>query len=280
MRRRLPRRAPRPKSAWRGDRNASPISPISPVAPAVRRRPWTPNPLQLVVVHLSVHGKALSFFVSSLAAAYLFGWNNTDLVWSFWTASFIVGNVALLRGLASPLLFIKKKATAADWQQLGQAGVVKQIGMFVVAIVLLCGHLAFSAFMVLHFSVFNFGQAWVLQALFPHPGLAAAMEGDLAPGALEVARILLGSYWFIVLQKLLFDRMAPDTADGEADPDIGEWVKRPYLQVARMQLLIFAVVGLNALDAPQFLVYVIIFTIFFFPLEVFRRSQPQVATSG
>lgn len=270
MRRRFPKRSPRPKSEWRvpGTARSSPVA-----IPAVLRRPWALNRLQRLVVRLSGHGKALWFFVSALVAAYFFGWNNVDLVWGLWTTSFIVGNVAILRGMAGPLVFIRKRATAAEWTKFRQAGIIKQCGVALAAVVLLCWHVLSSSFLALHFSVFSLCQAYVLQILFPHPGLWEAMEGSHTPGLLEVGKILFASYWFVVLQKLLFDRMEPDTADADADLNIVEWIKRPYMQVIRMQLLLFAVIGLNALAATQFLVYTVVFTIFFFPLQIFRRSQ-------
>ena len=226
-------------------------------------------------MYLGIQSRTIFYFVASLFAAYFFGWNNIDLVWAFWCTSFIVGNVALLRGIASPLVALKKRVTPEQWKELGQAGVFRKLGIAAIATFLLCWYLAFSAFMALHFTVFNLFQGWFLQVLFPHPGLTHLMEGQFAPDALAIARVLLASYWFLVMQKLLFDRMEPKVEDADEELDMGDWIKRPYLQVARIQLVIMAVFGLNALDCPQGVVYVSIFTIFFFPLQVFRRPQPE-----
>ena len=270
------------KKRWARTRSASPVRPVNGfavpgAAPAIGRRPSVPHGLHLLLVYLGIHSRTMFFFVASLFAAYFFGWNNIDLVWGFLTTSFIVGNVAVMRGIASPFITLRKRATPEQWKELGQAGLSRKLGIAAIATFLLCWYLSFSAFMALHFTVFNLMQAWLVQGLFPHPGLTQLMEGPLAPDALAIARILLASYWFLVLQKLLFDRMEPKVEDADEEPDMGDWIKRPYLQVARMQLVIMAVFGLNALDSPQGVVYVTVFTIFFFPLQVFRRPQREEA---
>lgn len=224
-------------------------------------------------MHICIHAWAIFFLTASFFAAYFSGWNNVDLVWGFWTTSFVVGNLALLRGIASPLVALKKRSAPEQWKELCDASVFRKLGMAAFATFLLCWSLAFSAFMALHFTVFNLFQGWFLQVLFPHPGLTQLMDGPSSPTALAIARILLASYWSLVLQKLLFDRIEPTVEDADEEPDMGDWIKLPYLQVARIQLVMMAVFGLNALDCPQWLVYLSIFTIFFFPLQVFRRPQ-------
>lgn len=223
-------------------------------------------------MRLGARWRLLFFFLTSLGAAYFFGWNNTDLIWSFWTTSLIVGNVALLRALVGPVHWLMNKTTAAEWTELRTAPLSRKLGGLVLALFLAAHHLALVAFLVLHFSVFHMGHAWVLQGLFPHPALVQAADGWSDTPMLDAARILLMSYWLVVFQKLLFDHMEAKTME-DVEPSLGEAVKRPYLQVVRIHLLIFVVVGLDALEAPRGLTYGVLFTIFFFPLEVFRATE-------
>ena len=50
----------------------------------------------------------LFLFSFSLATAYFMGWNNTDLIWSFWITSLVVGYLTVFRTTVAPLSLLAK----------------------------------------------------------------------------------------------------------------------------------------------------------------------------
>lgn len=228
------------------------------------------------------YSKEISLFFSAILFAYFFGWNTTDLIWGLWITSFIVGNVGLFRtGFTFLILSFAKTITFENFKELKRELDSKKkflkliFGLFFVVPILF----AHGVFLILHFSVFHFGHAWFLYNLAPHPDLGGILNNGNVDSQfsipIQIVKTLLMSYWVIVLQKLIFDHIKHGESTGNDDSDLIDLIKRPYLQVVRIHFLIFILVGLNEINANQYLIYVVIYSLFFFPLSIFSKTKSE-----
>lgn len=225
----------------------------------------------------------LSMFFFSIAAAYFIGWNNTDLIWSFWITSLVVGYVTIFRTSAAPPgILIKRMLNPEDiknFRELTAAAKLKTAIFFLVFIPIVLFTVVFLSF---HFFIFHILLAYWLQLLMPHSGiadiLANAKNGGFYVSA-QVIQTLLMSYWIIILQKLIVDYKTYWKKDDNIAPAVQvkffsfEDIKRPYIQVVRIIALMVLLFWLNSIGANQYLVYIVIYSLFFFPFPNFRKDK-------
>lgn len=226
------------------------------------------------------YSKELSLFFSAILFAYFFGWNTTDLIWGLWITSFVVGNISLFRsGFVAPISSIKAILTYENLKEFKIEPASEKLKFFVFVLIAAPFYLGFRIFLILHFSIFHIFHAWVLIILFPHPDLIKIIDDDNNGGQFSIpiliVKTLLMSYWIIVLQKLLFDHIKHGENTDNDDSDFIDDIKRPYLQVFRIHILIFIMVGLNEINANQYLIYVVIYSLFFFPLSIFSKTKSE-----
>ena len=227
----------------------------------------------------------LFLFFFSIGAAYFIGWNNTDLLWSFWTTSLVVGYVSIFRTCIAPLpLLTTFNLTPADIKKFWVLPKKMLTMLFVLVFV------AYSLFMLLflsfHFLVFHLFLAYFLQIIFPHPALieifAKPDSGQFYTSFL-VIKTLLTSYWIIVLEKLIFDYKTNRESSINQSAHFQEsflskafsfdGIIRPYVQVARIHISIFLLFALYAVETNQYLIYVVIYSLFFFPISILRKVK-------
>lgn len=200
-------------------------------------------------------------FVAALGLASALGWSTTDLVWSLWLSSFVVGMFA-----GCVLLLEEDGPGDADLALLRKVW-------------------NFAGFAVV-FALFHLVHSQYLAEILPLPPLEGASEhvrrGRLGQGPgpfLDYGRVF-ASYWPWLLLALFAERRAfakARQASTEAvkqsaelpkkseDSESGAHLFRPMANVVRMHLLIFVFLGLDKADLHGFWAYAFAYAIYFFP---------------
>jgi hypothetical protein len=219
-------------------------------------------------------------FVGGLAAAWYAGWQTTDLVWSMWLASFVVGYSILVWNLTSSLrelggAVIRERTPVSQWAA----------SAAILSVPMLVG----LAFFTVHFGGFHLVHSVFLANFFPlEPNAAEQTSGF--PGWETYGEVFL-RYWIFLPLAFLAERTAftfgtPPPADtavtaqaiharqkssGSAD------MMAPYKNVIRMHLLIFFFAAVHFAKIENFAVYAVVYAVYFFPWRVFRREPDVVA---
>lgn len=225
----------------------------------------------------------LFLFSFSLAAAYFIGWNNTDLIWSLWITSLVVGYVTIFRTTVAPLSFLVKLIRSPeDKKEFRELPTTTKLKMAIFVLFFIPISLFFIVFLSFHFCIFHILIAYWLQMIMPHPEITDILTGANGGGfyiSVQIIKTLLSSYWIIVLQKLIFDyRTNWKSGSNKVSPVQQnlfsfEGLTRPYVQVMRILALMLLLFWLHDTGINQFLIYVLIFSLFFFPIPTFGKHK-------
>lgn len=181
-------------------------------------------------------------FLYGLAVAWFFHWQVKDLIWSLWLCSLTVGYTTILLSIFGPIYSGRKLVPAV--------GLAFQ----------LVGALFTLAFFTVHFGMFHFVHSAFLNEFFP------LVDEHHGPPTLILYRIVLANYWPFILAAVVSERAALRQAVEKPN------MMAPYVNVIRMHLLIFFFAGAAALKLQSFVVYVVVFSVYFFPFR-FVRSK-------
>lgn len=216
-------------------------------------------------------------FAGGLAVAGWARWETTDLVWSLWLSSLVVGYATIL-WLATATL---REFAGNAWRDRSPgAGAAK----IVTGAVIMAGALFTVAFFTVHFGMFHFVHSVFLNGFFP----IEPESGRHFPQAgmyLEVFR----RYWLFLPAAFLAERrgffaQAPGTgtdtavtaeaiARRKAQGDFASGtMMAPYKNVVRMHLLIFFFAGAAMAKLDSFLVYAVVYAVYFFPWRLLKSK--------
>ncbi|MGE3172124.1 MAG: DUF6498-containing protein [Planctomycetota bacterium] len=181
-----------------------------------------------------------------LGLALALGWRTTDLIWSLWLSSLVLGFAAIAIGV------VRHGAAAAQ----GPAAV------FGIAFLL--------AFFALHFGLFHLVHSAFLGMFFPLQTAGPHDRGPI-PGAAVYAQVFT-DYWPWLLAAAIAERGALAQAwhvgDGARFTPM-----LAYANVVRMHLLIFFFAAVHALGLEHFAVYAVVYAVYFFPWRRWRRRR-------
>ncbi len=213
-------------------------------------------------------------FVFGLGLAWWWEWNSTDLVWSLWLSSLVIGYALIVWRLSGP------------WRELvhgiatDRGNRTRALGAKLLIIGLMgLGTLFGVAFFTVHFGGFHFVHSVFLDAFFPVAGDGQAAKG--MPEASVYLEVLRRYWWFLpaafLAERAAFRTPPPDTA---VTPQAiarrkakGDALMAPYKNVIRMHLLIFFFAGAHALHLENFAIYAVVFAVYFFPWRLLRRAE-------
>jgi hypothetical protein len=217
-------------------------------------------------------------FVLGLGVAWIAGWTTTDLVWSLWLSSFVVGYSMIVWTIVRPGIELARAASrdrAFTQQVLTQHKGATVAGLSV----LVLGGLFMLAFFTVHFGGFHYVHSQFLYSFFPLDASDAGRVGSADTSTyVEVA----SRYWqflpaaFIaeragfLRQPALFkdDRSVTATAIAArkaANAKKGAAMMAPYRNVMRMHGLIFFFAFAHFARLDSFLVYAVVYAVYFFP---------------
>ncbi|MDP3071550.1 MAG: DUF6498-containing protein [Opitutaceae bacterium] len=201
-------------------------------------------------------------FAAGLLLAWLKGWQTTDLVWSLWLSSLVVGFTLIVWSIAGPAIVRLPQI----WRDRGF--VAASLGDAIPAgAISVLGGLFLLAFFTVHFGGFHFGHSVFLASFFPiEPGRGL-------PGWATYAEVV-ARYWVWLPVAFLAERSAfrrvpkPAAKQAKARPKAVRndgALLAPYKNVVRMHLLIFFFAGAHFAGLDNFAVYAVVYAVYFFP---------------
>jgi hypothetical protein len=216
-------------------------------------------------------------FALGLGVARFAGWTTTDLVWSLWLSSLVVGYAAIVWTIVRPGMDIARGAwrdRAFTGELLRQERGATAAG----ASILVIGGLFLLAFFTIHFGGFHYVHSQFLSVFFPLDGGEAGRGGTAGASTyIDVAR----RYWQFLPAAFLAERAAFLRQPALVRPDVsqkaGGLFFAPYRNVVRMHLLIFFFAFAHFARLDNFLVYAVVYAAYFFPWRLLRDSSVESA---
>ena len=234
-------------------------------------------------------------FALGLGVAWAMAWTTTDLVWSLWLSSLVVGYSMIVWSVAEPTL----EFAGILWQHRAEAGASAEPTEWKKIIIggaaVLLGELLVLAFFLAHFGGFHYVHAQFLISMFPLDG--QTHSATLATFA-EVAR----RYWWALPSAFLAERsaflqrtfVAPEAPAGPPDLTPAGIAARkaanarrppgrmaaPYYKVMRLHVLIIAFGAVHAAHLDSFPVYAVVYAVYFFPWRLFRPAVANAITAA
>jgi hypothetical protein len=217
-------------------------------------------------------------FALGLGLAWWQAWNTTDLVWSLWLSSLVVGYAMIVWRVSEPLRDAAQ-GIAADQGTVAPGAKLAVLALYGV------GTLFGLAFFTVHFGGFHFVHSVFLELFFP-----IERDGHVLRGfpTLALYTDVVRRYWWFLPVAFLAERAAflpnpagpPDTA---VTPEAikarlrrGDTMMEPYKNVIRMHLLIFFFAFAHFARLENFAVYAVVYAAYFFP---WRSLRPAAARS-
>ena len=215
-------------------------------------------------------------FVVGLAAARWAGWTTTDVIWSMWLSSFVVGYATILWGIGSPSVGL----AILVWKTRHDPGSTPRERLIEWALILF-GASFMLAFFTVHFGGFHYGDAELLFSFLPvrGHGMTHADWGDKAV-YLEILR----RYWIFLPSAFLSHRAVflrtPLTFDRNrlkssfaGSGNKGGVFGEPYMNVLRMHCVIIFCCFVNFVGLENFFIYTIVYSVYFFPWRLVRGER-------
>jgi hypothetical protein len=232
-------------------------------------------------------------FAGGLAMAWWGKWTTTDLVWSLWLSSLIVGYATIVWTILRPAVDIARGAWRYGTPKMPVSKQTIVLPPAVGVVLLLVGGLFVLAFFTVHFGMFHYVHSQFLGGFFPIDTGPGARRGGVGTATyLEVAR----RYWWFLPSAFLAERTAflREPAAPKDDGSVtvaailarkaanarkpGSGMMAPYRNVVRMHLLIFFFAFAHFARLDNFAVYAVVYAVYFFPWRLVRRAAPTEPT--
>ncbi len=213
-------------------------------------------------------------FCGGLALAWYGGWQTTDLVWSLWLSSLVVGYALIVWSVTIPLRALLRGLAADQSSTTGPVPQLAAVG------VIGAGTLFGLAFFTVHFGGFHFVHSVFLNTFFP-------VTSSRSFPNLAVYRIVVARYWLFLPLAFLAERTAfrqidhPPPDDGSVTAaaiaqrkarDASSGLMAPYKGVIRMHLLIFFFAFAHFAKLENFAVYAVVYAVYFFPWRLLHKN--------
>lgn len=215
-------------------------------------------------------------FALGLGVARFAGWTTTDLVWSLWLSSLVVGYSMIVWMIVRPALAIARGAKQ-NGELTAQAFAQARLPVIAGAGILVGGGLFMLAFFTVHFGGFHYVHSQFLNGFFPLDGTLAGRGGTAGMDTyLEVVR----RYWTFLPAAFLAERTAfvnrptlLTVRSSASKTRASAAMLAPYRNVIRMHLLIFFFAFAHFAGLDSFVVYTIVYAVYFFPWRLVQRAQ-------
>jgi uncharacterized protein DUF6498 len=232
-------------------------------------------------------------FVLGLGVAWMAGWTTTDLVWSLWLSSLVVGystivwtivrpGVDIVRGASRDRALIHQAVTAYRGATVAGIGILLFIGLFTLT------------FFTIHFGGFHYVHSQFLYMFFPLDGGDA---GRVATAGMSTYVEVVRRYWLFLPSAFLAERAGflrqpqPTTDDLAVTPMAiaarkaanarrSGAMMAPYRNVMRMHGLIFFFALAHFAHVDSFIVYAVVYAVYFFPWRLVGKKGAQGAQSA
>lgn len=229
--------------------------------------------------------------------AWYTGWQTTDLVWSLWLSSLLIGFMTIILTILGGGNFVTKVDLSSS--NAPRREVVAGIGLFMAVFLLL--------FFSVHFCAFHAGHASFLSSFFPVPalesvdfhevfmnpvGLLSIALTELLPiyGVFTIPMLIVERHGFINAFRLadLRSRVesnspAPEQSETEEAANVAivnanrrslsHLFTDPYRNVIRMHLLIIAFAVLQSLELDSWVGFMMVYIVYFFPWRALNMRK-------
>lgn len=165
-------------------------------------------------------------FATAVFAVWWLDWQVKDVIWSLWASSLCVGYAYILTLIVMPVIRAKGMERIA----------AVLVGLFMLA------------FFTFHFGIFHFVHGVFLNEFFPLGGAGSQSN------PLPIFKTALATYWPFVLSSFIARwpdfKWRPQLTGVKGVP-----FTKPYINVARMHLLIFVFAGLQGAGLDGMAIY-------------------------
>ena len=199
-------------------------------------------------------------FCIALGLAYFLKWKTSDLVWSLWLSSLVIGYLTILTIIFGRI-----------YKDIGKGGALAKVipsGLFQMF------------FFFFHFGVFHLVHAMFLKGFFPLEAGNSQFEvaPDASVGGIGAILIETTSRYGIFLVPAIIaqrlDLLKPFRKEASVESSKDSFAA-PYKNVIKMHMLIIFFCACSFFKLEHFLVYAAVYTVYFFPLWslVKRREE-------
>jgi hypothetical protein len=218
-------------------------------------------------------------FAAGLAVAWFGDWQTTDLVWSLWLSSLVVGYALIVWTVTVPLRTLLGGMAKQPQSLAGLVPEAATVGLFGV------GTLFGLAFFTVHFGGFHYVHSVFLNSFFP-------LTGNRSFPGWKLYGTVVTRYWMFLPVAFLAERTAFHSVDSPPSDDgsvtvaaiarrkaqnTGSGMMVAYQGVMRMHLLIFFFAFAHFAKIESFAVYAVVYAVYFFP---WRLLRPATAVAG
>ncbi|HSM25121.1 MAG TPA: DUF6498-containing protein [Anaerolineaceae bacterium] len=203
----------------------------------------------------------LQLIISFISFGFIFAiaqfqkWEAGDMVWSLWITSLTLGYCYLLAGITSNTISSQVNNVddilAEILPPAARSG-IKFVFQFIGAFLQLI-------FFTVHFGLFHFVHSFFLNEFFPLLNRPFERLTDLV----SFVSISLQTYWPVIVFSFFSSLRKFQRVILQGDPD---YTKRPYINVVKIHLSIFAFAGLSFSGIKDWLLP-LIFVVYFFPFS-------------
>ncbi|MFL5609066.1 MAG: DUF6498-containing protein [Gemmatimonadaceae bacterium] len=230
-------------------------------------------------------------FALGLGVAWAMGWTTTDLVWSLWLSSLVVGYTMIVWSIIQPVVELGEMAWR-DRARVEQALATTSFRALAAGVaLLLLGGLVVLAFFTVHFGGFHYIHSQFLIAMFP-------IDGEHRTAGFPVYAEVARRYWWTLPSAFLAERslfMQRTFTRSSAPPDVSVTAEAiaarkmantrkppgrmtaPYLRVMRMHVLLILFGAVHAARLDGFAAYAFVYALYFFPWRLLRRNEDSAA---
>jgi hypothetical protein len=213
----------------------------------------------------------LAFGITLLFAFYM-QWETTDLLWSMWLSSLVLGYLTFFSAFGGAVYYVLAQREYLENRNLQD---------ILIAVI---GCLIFLAFFSFHFGAFHSAHASFLSSFFPLEGLDTQLK-SLGLNPLDlwgfVFQNLIFPYAFFLVAVVIAERehvfshflrgIRAGSGFRNAEKNdsnlLADVVLRPYINVIRMHFLIFFFAFCHYLNADDWFVFATVYAVYFFPWQ-------------
>jgi hypothetical protein len=203
--------------------------------------------LQLLISFIS--------FTFIFAIAQIQKWDVSDMVWSLWITSLTLGYCYLIAGITSKAIHTRSQSVDGILSVLENTSIHSSLSFIVIFVGALFQFLFFS----IHFGLFHFAHSIFLNEFFP----LVPNSDEKFSNFFNFISISLQHYWPVIFFSLLSSLRRFQRVTLRIDE---RFMIRPYINVVKIHLSIFAFAGLSATGIMDW-VLPVIFIVYFFPFS-------------
>lgn len=227
----------------------------------------------------------LAFGIALLFAFHI-KWETTDLVWSLWLSSLVLGYLTFFSAFGGAVYYVLAQREYPEHRNPQDILIAATGGLF------------FLAFFSFHFGAFHSAHASFLSSFFPLEGLDKELKGLglnplnllsfvfqhlIFPYAFFLAAVVIAERKHVFSHLLKGIRAGSGLRNAEKNNSgnpLADIVLRPYINVVRMHFLIFFFAFCHYFNTDDWFVFATVFAVYFFPWYSVHGLWKKIVLTG